>query len=52
MRLDNFAILARGGVGKPFYALWEGGDRIDLQREYPRTLRWEVGLTFVLPLDL
>ena len=48
---DKATLMLRGGVGKPFYALWSGGDRIHLQAEFPARLRWEAGLAFGFALD-
>jgi len=49
--IKKLGFMLRGGVGKPFYALWADGDRISLQGQYPKALRWEAGLTFAIPLD-
>ncbi len=51
VRIKKLQVILRGGVGKPFYALWADGDRISLQGQYPKALRWEAGLTFAFSID-
>jgi len=42
----RFLIGLRGGVSKPLYRLRAGGDRLDYDTDFPRALRWQVGLDF------
>lgn len=34
----------RGGISKPYYRLRSGGDRLPYDTEFPRALRWQVGI--------
>ncbi len=34
----------RGGISKPYYRLRAGGDRLPYDTEFPRALRWQVGI--------
>ncbi|MEM7156616.1 MAG: CHAT domain-containing tetratricopeptide repeat protein [Myxococcota bacterium] len=43
---DRFLVGLRGGISKPLYRLRAGGERLDFDDEFPRALRWQVGLDF------
>jgi hypothetical protein len=34
----------RGGISKPYYRLRAGGDRLPYDTDFPRALRWQVGI--------
>jgi hypothetical protein len=42
----RFLIGLRGGVSKPLYRLRAGGERQDYDDDFPRALRWQVGIDF------
>ena len=42
----RFVIGLRGGLSVPLYRMRAGGERLDFDTEFPRALRWQVGLDF------
>ncbi len=42
----RFLIGLRGGISKPYYRLRADGDRLDFDDDFPRALRWQVGIDF------
>lgn len=42
----RFLVGLRGGISKPLYRLRAGGERLDYDADFPRALRWQVGLDF------
>ncbi len=43
---DRFLIGLRGGVSKPYYRLRAESERLALDDQFPRALRWQVGIDF------